>query len=277
MSSHGGVHGWGVHHCWGVHSGVHTSTDLWELGGVLHLVGPGVLLLLNLLKSLLLKLLGGLLGVGIGSGNANEISVEEGNAGGEEKTPNDESLLGLLVVSLIWGTGEDLGVLVAPKDVANVPDGKEATGDNNKLAGYEESGSGVIGVIREECNEESDSNEVWHKEKDSNQDVPPVVGLVKEAVEHLSEDGSEKHDSEDTNGNNTALNWEASETLEVNGLLGGAVADAAAAKASFLFLGKIFEGFGLFWLFLSGTSVHKWGLFHSGTLFHHHIHGFVFH
>lgn len=123
MSSHGGVHSWfhGGGHIgsWGIHHGF-TS---WKFGSILHLVGPGVLILLNLLESLLFKLLWGLLGVGVGSGDANEISVEEGNAGGNEETPNDESLLGLLVVTLIWGAGKDLGMLVAPKDIAHIPDG----------------------------------------------------------------------------------------------------------------------------------------------------------
>tara|TARA_B110000503_G_C6869650_1_gene298106 strand:- start:257 stop:550 length:294 start_codon:yes stop_codon:yes gene_type:complete len=97
------------------------------------------------------------------------------------------------------------------------------------LAGDEKSASGVVGIVREESNEESNSNEVWYKEKDSNQCVPPVIRLVQEAVEDLGKDGEEKYAGEDSNSNNTALDWEASEALEGFGLLGGAVADAAAA------------------------------------------------
>ena len=64
--------------------------------------------------------------MGIRSGNANEVGVEEGDAGGDEETPNDEGFLGLLVVSLVWGSSQYIWVFVAPKDVAYIPDGQEA-------------------------------------------------------------------------------------------------------------------------------------------------------
>jgi len=137
------------------------------------------------------------------------------------------------------------------------------------LAGDEKSASGVVGIVREEGNEESNSNEVWDKENNSNQGVPPVIGLVQEAVEDLGKDGEEKYAGEDTNGNNSALDWEASKALEVNGLLGGAVANAAAAKATLLFLSEFFEGLSFFGFF--GGGLHKWGILHS---FGHH-HGFI--
>ena len=174
----------------------------------------------------------------------------------------------MLVVTLVWGSGEDLRVLVAPEDVAGVPDGKEAAGNDHELASNEKSASRVVSIVREESNEESNSNKVWDEENNSNKGVPPVIRLVKEAVEHLGEDGNEKDAGEDTDSNNTALNWEASEALEGNGLLGGAVADAAAAKAALLLLGKFFEGLSSFWLF---GGLHKWSLLH---VFGHH-HGFI--
>lgn len=274
MGSSHSVHSWSFHSH--THVGLHLVLlgswhfNLWDLPW-------GVLLILDGLESLLLELLSTLEGVGIASGDTDEIGVEERDASGKEKTPNDEGLLGLLVISLVWGSGQNLWVFVAPEDVANVPDGQKAGGNNHELAGHEESGSGVVGVIREECNEESNSNEVWHKENDSNKHIPPVVGLVKKAVEHLQQDGEEQDDGEDSDCHNSALDWEATEALEVLGLLHGAVADAAAAQASLLFLGEFIEGLSFFWLLLLLGGFHKWGVLHSGgSLFHHHS-GFVFH
>jgi hypothetical protein len=271
-SSHGTFHSHVTlsHHHVALSHHVTLSWELWKLWD-LH---PGVLLLLLFLSSLLLELLIGFEGVGVGSSHADEVSVEERDDGGKEKTPNDVGLLGLSVVTLVWGSGEDISLLVHPENVAHVPDGQKAGGDDNKLASNEKSGSRVVGVIREECNEESDSNEEWHKENNSNKDVPPVVGLVKEAVENFAEDGQEQDVGEHTDCDNTALHWEATEALEVDGLLGGAVADAAAAQASLLLLGKFLEGLSFFWFFLGVT--HKWGFIHGSAFFHHH-HGFVFH
>jgi len=212
-------------------------------------------------------------GVGIGSGNANEVCIKERDAGGQEETPDDEGLLGLLVVTLIWGSGKHFWVFVAPEDVAHIPNSQEAAGDDYELAGHEESGSRVVGVIREESNEESNTDEVWHKEHNSNEDVPPVIGIVKEAVEDLAEDSNEEQDGEDTNTDNTALYWEATEALEINGLLHRAVADAAAAKASLLLHSDFFEGLSPF--FGSLGSGHKWSFLHCGHIIHHHI--VVFH
>ena len=270
-SSHGAFHSHialSSHH---VTLGHHVTLS-WELWNLWDLQ-PGVLLLLLFLSSLLLELLWGFEGVGVGSSHADEVGVEERDAGGKEKTPNNVGLLGLSVVALVWGSSEDIGVLVEPEDVAHIPDSQKAGGDDNKLASNEKSGSRVVGVIREESDEESNSNEEWHEENNSNKHVPPVVGFVKEAVENFGEDSDEQEVGEHTDGNNTALHWEASEALEVNGLLGRAVADAAAAQASLLLLGKFLEGLGLFWLLGLGVT-HKWGFIHGA--FHHHS-GFVFH
>ena len=131
-----GFWSWCVHAHAHVHHIVTLSWDWnfwnfpWGVGGFLF----GFALLLS-------KLFLALEGVGIGSGNADEIGVKEGDAGGNEQTPNDECLLGLLVVSLVWGSGEHIWVFVAPENVANVPNGEKCGGDNDKLASDKESAS----------------------------------------------------------------------------------------------------------------------------------------
>ena len=54
--------------------------------------------------------------------------------------------------------------------------------------------------------------------------------IVQKAVENFSEYGSEESNGGDTDGNNTALNWETSTASEILGLFNGAMADAAAAE-----------------------------------------------
>jgi len=167
-------------------------------------------------------------------------------------------------------------MLVAPQDVAGIPNGQERAGDNDELASDEESASGVVSIVGEEGDEEGHSNEVWHKENDSNKHIPPVVTLVQKAVEYFGEDCDEECDGEDSDADHTALNWEASEALQVHGLLNGAVANAAAAKATLLLLGQILEGLlDLLGFFFSGF--HEWGVFHHSFAHHVHVFGSVFH
>ena len=66
--------------------------------------------------------------------------------------------------------------------------------------------------------------------------------IVQKAVENFSEYGSEESNGGDTDGNNTAFNWEASTASEILGLFNGAMADAAAAEASLFLFGKLVKG-----------------------------------
>ena len=72
----------------------------------------------------------------------------------------------------------------------------------------------VVGV--EEFNEEASSNDCWHKEEYSNKYKPPVDEITKNEIEDFNESGSDKEESKDSGGNNTALNWEASEAREIS-------------------------------------------------------------
>jgi len=72
-------------------------------------------------ESFFLFLLIGLQSLGVVSADAKEVGPEEGNGDGEEKGPDDEGFLGLLVVTLIWGSNGNIFKFVAPEEVAGVP------------------------------------------------------------------------------------------------------------------------------------------------------------
>lgn len=114
------------------------------------------------------------------------------------------------------------------------------------MTGNKEFSSGGTGVLGEENNEESASNKEWDQKNGGNENVPPIIGFIKDAVEDLAEESNEEHKGDDTNGNNTALHWEATAAREVFGFLGRAVADAAAAEA---FVNFILIELLLFWVF----------------------------
>jgi len=69
-------------------------------------------------------LLIGLQSLGVVSADAKEVGPEEGNGSGEEKGPDDEGFLGLLVVTLIWGSNGNIFIFVAPEEVAGIPNTK---------------------------------------------------------------------------------------------------------------------------------------------------------
>jgi len=192
-------------------------------------------------ESFFLFLLIGLQSLGVVSADAKEVGPEEGNGDGEEKGPDDEGFLGLLVVTLIWGSNGNIFIFVAPEEVAGVPDTECARWVDHELAWNEKLWSRWIGVFSIVWNEEADSNEEWDKQDNSDKYVPPGELIVQKAVEDLRENGSEKSNSDDTDSDDTTLNWEASTASEIFCFFNGAVADAAAAEATLLFNRDFFE------------------------------------
>jgi len=265
--SHGFFH-WRIHHHVTTFHSFHSlhlsdswNLDFWNLESEW-----AVLVLLELFESLLLELLFWFQGVGVGSANAEEVSPEERDSGGEEQGPDDEGFFGLLVVALVWGSNWNIVVFVAPEEVAGIPNTKEAWGVNHELAGNEKLGSGwvsIFGIVR---NVEADSNEEWHKENDGNKYVPPGKLFVKEAPEDLNEKSSEQCNGKDTNSNDTALNWEATAAGKIFGLFDWAVANAAATEAALLLDSDLFKSKLLWWLFF----LHK-----GHTLIHHFVGHYV--
>jgi len=65
-------------------------------------------------------------------------------------------------------------------------------------------------VLSEESDDEASSDDQWAQKDDGNKYVPPVDILVQEAVEYLDEQNESNKQVDDTNSNQTALNWEAS-------------------------------------------------------------------
>ena len=92
--------------------------------------------------------------------------------------------------------------------------------------------SGAVVFIGEEENEESRGDEEWDQEDDSHKDVPPGNSITHEAVEDLNIQAEVQSYSEESDQDNSTLDWEASEAAEVSSLLVRAVAEAAATVAS---------------------------------------------
>lgn len=111
----------------------------------------------------------------------------------------------------MWVTlsSEDGVVLVDENVVADDPEGNQGGGNNSEHAGSEKFSSAGSGVFSEENNKEAGSNAHWG-EKNNNDDWEVPVNVIIEDQEEVHCDHIDgKENSEDTNGNNTALNWEA--------------------------------------------------------------------
>jgi hypothetical protein len=145
-------------------------------------------------------------------------------------------LLGLLDVAEISGSGVDGVILVEEVEVAHVPDGQQGNRDEYELAASEDRGSGGVGLLGEEYDKEGAGNDEWDQQNLTNKDVPPVIILVQEAVEDLNEEEYEEEEGNNTDAVNTAFDWEATTASEILGLLGLALADAAAAHFVILLL-----------------------------------------
>jgi len=64
-------------------------------------------------------------------------------------------------------------------------------------------------VLGEESDHEDSSDNKWGKAQKGNWYIPPVDVFVQKAVENLDEQSKRYEQGQNTNGNQTALNWEA--------------------------------------------------------------------
>ena len=208
------------------HGGIH-FTLLW-----------GLILLFFLLWFLIL--IGALHLLGVSVGDTDEVGVGNAKSGGLGKDDEEVELLGHLGVSVsLWVTlsSENGVVLVDEYVVADDPDGNQGGGDDCENASSEESSSGAGSILGEESNEETGSNAQWGKEHEDNDWEVPVDVLVKDQEEvHCDHVDGEKQ-GEDSNSEDSALNWEASAASRVFSILIGASAKAAAAWGQLLLSG----------------------------------------
>jgi len=65
-------------------------------------------------------------------------------------------------------------------------------------------------VLGEESDDEHRPNDKWGKAQKGNWYIPPVNVFIQKAVENLDEQSECNEQGENTNGDQTALNWEAS-------------------------------------------------------------------
>jgi hypothetical protein len=64
-------------------------------------------------------------------------------------------------------------------------------------------------VPGEESDDEYGSDDKWSKAQKGNWDIPPVNILIQKAVENFDEQSNGDEDGQNTNGDQTAFNWEA--------------------------------------------------------------------
>jgi len=182
--SHGGIH---FHHIFGF---------------ILHLVILWGLTLVSTLHFL-----------GVSVGDTDEVRVGNTEGGGLGKDDEEVELLGHLGVSVgLWVTlsSENGVVLVDEYIVADDPDGNQGGGDDSEHAGGEEFSSAGGSVLGEENNEEAGSDAHWGKEDQDNDWEVPVNVVIKDQEEVHCDQVDGKEDCEDSNSNDTTLNWEAS-------------------------------------------------------------------
>lgn len=150
--------------------------------------------------------------VGVPVGNADEVGVSSADDGGLGEHNKEVELLGLLGVDVVlWIThsGVDGVTLVNPNVVGENPDAGEGGRNNSELAGHKKFSSGGLGVLGEEHNEEAGSDDHWDVEhKEHNWEVPVNVVIEDKEVVHGDQVDSEE-DGEDTDGDHSALDWEA--------------------------------------------------------------------
>lgn len=207
--------------------------------------------------------------------NAEEVGPNESHAGSEVETPDDE----LLFRDSLLHLGQNVWLLVNVNDVDAVPGSKQEHRNYGENAGRRQPGSRAVGVLGQPVNDKSDSDEQRNQEEDSDQHVPPVEVFVHQFEEDLHEKQSEKQNCESSDRADTTNDRQTAATLIVYGLLIGAVADAAAAKAAMLFLGNLFE---CLWFFRRMLAAFFFRLFlllfpHESlhVLIHHHVFHFV--
>ena len=208
--------------------------------------------------------------LGVSVGDTDEVGVGNAKGGGLGKDDEEVELLGHLGVSVgLWVTlsSEDGVVLVDEYVVADDPNGNQGGGDDSEHAGGEKFSSAGGGVLGEENNEEAGSNAHWGEEDQDNDWEVPVDVVIKDQEEVHSDQVDGEEDCEDSNSNDTTLNWEASAASRVLGILVGASAKAAAAWGKLLGSGDR-DIFAIFWL----LGFHHWGILISHSVLH-----FVFH
>jgi len=127
--------------------------------------------------------------IGVGGGDAEEVSPEEVEADCDEQAPDHEGLLGLHGVSNNISSGVDDVVFVKPLEVAEVPDCKEWEWNDTKNHG-DLNLSSSWGLIKgEESDEEYWTNDQWAEQKNCYWNIPPMDVLVQKAIEYFNEKG----------------------------------------------------------------------------------------
>ena len=150
--------------------------------------------------------------VDVSVGHADEVSVGSAETGGLGEHNEKVELLGLLGVNVVtWVThaGVNGVALVNPNVVREDPNAGEGARNDSKLASNEELSSCGLVVLGEELNEETGSDDQWNVKDQKHDWVVPVDIVVHDQEEVHGDQVDRQDEGEDTNGDNSALNWEA--------------------------------------------------------------------
>ena len=105
-------------------------------------------------------------------------------------------------------SGGDHVFLVEEHEVDGGPDGDKGDADDGEEAASVEQGSAGLGILGEEDDSESRSNNEACSEEYTNEHVPPVDIVVKELIEDLQENEEGNSNDEGADEEHTASNWE---------------------------------------------------------------------
>ena len=98
---------------------------------------------------------------------------------------------------------------VDPYVVAESPNSNEGGRDDSEHATGEKFSSGGLVILGEENDEEGTSEDQWDQEDEVHNWEIPINVIVKDKEEVHGNEGDSEASDEDTNGNDSALNWEA--------------------------------------------------------------------
>lgn len=155
-------------------------------------------------------------GVAVVGDDADEVSEECVDHGGDVKAEDDLLLSGGLEETDSVVSGFDSALLVPEKEVAGIPNSEQSDRDDGQDAGTLEVSARVWGIFSEEDHDEHGRDDEWDGEGNTNGHIPPVNIVIQKLVEYLEElDETDKKD-EYSNSDNSTFDWEEAAASEFN-------------------------------------------------------------
>jgi len=137
-----------------------------------------------------------------------------------------------VVVSFIVGssnTNVDGVFFVNGKEEDQLPDAPKRNGNNGHDNSSEQVTSGASVVSSEEVNHSTGSDGKWDQQEEGNKNVPPWEVFIQKSKECNSDQDNCKDEDLDSNKQDSASDWEATEACGITNSIVRAGAQAAAA------------------------------------------------